>query len=388
MTDFTRVLLTDKIAWELFGRAARERRLYRSDAAEIPPPLKRGVASQRALAFLVLFDNVMIHDFSNGAFRIPNLEDEGILQVTARGEPTRAVTPLRPRWRRGPLRNRRRPPASLLRSLRLFKEERALVIDRLLSVRSDWERSLATALGISRREFLNVFFDYALACVEGDQVVLRETILNRLPDDILAHWTSRLFDFRPEDELMDEFTAKVVFAIAFADEIRIIQELSEELGVGVATEHYRSKYTSRPPTLDPRSAADHFAVLRAAIAEDRGGLPRIRDLRHALALRRDPNLRSLRAMLVEFHKAVQVGDADAVARARREVARAKRAMARGERWQRGLDWVAYLALPVGIAEALTGAPPIVGMSLSVLGATGAGAVSRAKRRHGWVLFNL
>jgi hypothetical protein len=85
---------------------------------------------------------------------------------------------------------------------------------------------------------------------------------------------------------------------------------------------------------------------------------------------------------------MKVGDADSVASARREVARAKRAMDRGEKWQRGLDWVAYLALPVGIAEALTGAPPIAGTSLSVLGATGASAVSRAKRRHGWVLFNL
>ena len=388
MTDFTRVLLTDKIAWELFGLAARERMLYSSDAEESTPTPTRGAVSQRTLSFLVLFDSVLLHDFSNGAFRIPDLEGEGILQVITRGQPARAVEPLRTRWRLGPLRNRRRPPASLLRSLRLFKEERVLIIDRLLSVRSDWERSLAAALGISRRDFLNAFFDYALACVEGDQVVLHNTIFNRLPDDILAHWTSRLFDFRPEDELMDEFTAKVVFAIAFADEIRIIQELSEDLGVGVATEHYRSKYTSRLPDLDPRSSADHFTVLRAAIAEDRGGLPRIRDIRHALALRRDPNLRSLRAMLVEFHTAVKVGDADSVARARREVARAKRAMARGEKWQRGLDWVAYLALPVGITEALIGAPPIAGTSLSVLGATGAAAVSRAKHRHGWVLFNL
>ncbi len=388
MTDFTRVLLTDKIAWELFGLAARERMLYSSDAKEIIPTPKRGAVSQRALSFLVLFDNVIIHDFGNGALRIPDLEGEGVLQVITRGEPARVVEPLRTRWRQGPLRNRRRPPASLLRSLRLFKEERTLVIDRLLSVPSDWERSIAKALGISRRDFLIAFFDYALACVEGDQVVLHDSILNRLPDDVLAHWTSRLFDFRTEDELMDEITAKVVFAIAFADEIRIIQEISEELGVGVATEHYRSKYMSRPPTLDPRSAADNFSVLRAAIAEDRGGLPHIRDIRHALALRRDPNLRSLRAMLVEFHKAVQVGDADSVLTARREVARAKRAMARGEKWQRGLDWVAYLALPLGIAEALTGIPPIAGTSLSALGATGAAAVSRAKRRHGWVLFNL
>ena len=388
VTDFTRVLLTDKIAWELFGLAAREHMLYSSNSKESTPTPKRGAVGQRALSFLVLFDNVMIHDFSTGAFRIPDLESEGIVQVIARDQPARTVEPLRTRWKLGPLRNRRRPPASLLRSLRLFKEERALVIDRLLSVRSDWERSLATALGISRRDFLNAFFDYALACVEGDKVVLRDTILNRLPDDILAHWTSHLFDFRPEDELMDEFTVKVVFAIAFADEIRVIQELSDEAGVGVATEHYRSKYTARPPALDPRSAADHFAVLRIAIAEDRGGLPYIRDIHHALALRQDPNLRSLREILVEFHKAVQLGDVDSLVNARREVGRAKRGMARGEKWQRGLDWVAYLAVPVGIAEALTGAPPIAGTSLSVLGATGATALSRAKRRHRWVLFNL
>lgn len=78
MTDFTRVLLTDKIAWELYGLAARERMLYSSDAKEITPAPKRGAVSQRALSFLVLFDNVIIHDFSNGAFRIPDLEGDGI----------------------------------------------------------------------------------------------------------------------------------------------------------------------------------------------------------------------------------------------------------------------------------------------------------------------
>ncbi len=156
----------------------------------------------------------------------------------------------------------------------------------------------------------------------------------------------------------------------------------------MATEHYRSKYTSRPPALDPRSVADHFVVLRAALAEDRGALPRIRDIRHAVALRRDPNLRSLREMLAEFNRSVQGGDANLVASARREVTRAKRAMARRHQWQRGLAWVTYLALPVGMAEVLTGAPPIAGTSLSVLGATGAATVAHAKRHHRWVLFNL
>src|ERR1044071_7753276 len=132
MTDFTRVLLTDKIAWELFGLAARERMLYSSDSKEGTPTPKRGAVSQRALSFLVLFDNIIIHDFSHGAFRMPDLERQGILQVITREKPARAVAPLRTRWQLGPLRNRRRPPGSLLRSLHLFKEERALIIGRLL----------------------------------------------------------------------------------------------------------------------------------------------------------------------------------------------------------------------------------------------------------------
>ena len=388
MTDFNRVLLTDKVAWELFGLAARQHMLYTSDGGANPPIPKGGAVSQRALSFLVLFDKVIVHDFSEGSFRLPDLENDGIVEVIARGEPAQPVEPLRTRWKKGPLRKRRRPPASLLRSLRLLQEERPLVIDRLLSVRSDWERSVAVALGISRRGFLNAFFDYALACVEGDNAVLKDSLLNRLPDDMVAHWTRRLFDFQVKDEMMDEFTAKMVFALAFADEIRIIQELSKQLGVGVATEHYRSRYTCRSPILDPRSVSDRFVVLRAALAEDRGVLPRIRDIRHAMKLRQDPNLRSLREMLVGFHLSLQDGDAKALASARREVGRAKRAMARRQKWQLGLDWVAYLALPIMVAEALSGAPPIAGTSLSVLGATGTATVSRTKRRHSWVFFNL
>lgn len=173
MTDFTRVMLTDKLAWDLFGLARRERMLYSPSPEELPPSPRRGVLSQRTLSFLVLFDKVFVHEFGDGALRIPGLESDGILQVVSRGQPAGPIEPLQTRWKAGPLRGRRKPPVSLLRSLALFKEERALVVERLLTVRSDWERSLAAVLRVSRREFLNAFFDYALACVEGDELVLK-----------------------------------------------------------------------------------------------------------------------------------------------------------------------------------------------------------------------
>ena len=129
-------------------------------------------------------------------------------------------------------------------------------------------------------------------------------------------------------------------------------------------------------------------VLRTAIAENRGALPHIRDIRHAIVLRKDSNLRSMREMLMEFNKAVQAGDTNAVVKASHEVERAKRAVTKAQKWQRRLDWVTYSAVPIGVAEAMTGLPPIAGISCGAIGATGVGVLSHVKRRHGWVMFNL
>lgn len=64
----------------------------------IQPTATRGSASQRILALLVLFDEIIIHDFSEGSFRIPDLENEGVVQVIARAEAAQPVKPLGTRW--------------------------------------------------------------------------------------------------------------------------------------------------------------------------------------------------------------------------------------------------------------------------------------------------
>lgn len=54
MTDFTRVMLTDKLAWQLFGQAGKEGLLYRTEGSDDAPKRGRGPIAQHALAFLVL----------------------------------------------------------------------------------------------------------------------------------------------------------------------------------------------------------------------------------------------------------------------------------------------------------------------------------------------
>lgn len=77
--DFSRVLVTDKLAWELFGAAAREKLLFSRPGTEAGLPKRHAATQQRALSLLVLFDRLVVHDI-NDAFRLPDLEKDGLIE--------------------------------------------------------------------------------------------------------------------------------------------------------------------------------------------------------------------------------------------------------------------------------------------------------------------
>ena len=60
--DFSRVLVTDRLGWEIFGASAREKLLFVQNPNEQQPGARLGTAGQRGLSLLVLFDRLVIHD--------------------------------------------------------------------------------------------------------------------------------------------------------------------------------------------------------------------------------------------------------------------------------------------------------------------------------------
>jgi len=95
--DFNRVLVTDRLAWEIFGAAARDKLLFVRTTEDQPTRSRLTHVSQRALSLIVLFDRLVIHDFSPGTLRLPDLENEGIVEVVPRYEPPRYPKPLNTR---------------------------------------------------------------------------------------------------------------------------------------------------------------------------------------------------------------------------------------------------------------------------------------------------
>jgi len=388
--DFSRVLVTDRLAWEIFGAAAREKLLFVQTPDDQHPRTRSGTAGQRALSLLILFDRLVIHDFSQGTFRLPDLEKEGIVEIIPADQLPNDVPALSTKWRKGRLGSGGRIPKELLQSLSLLQQFRPLVVNRLLKSQGGFDSFIAKALGVSRRKSINIFLDYALAYAQGDETTFRDHVLTKvLPHEILHDSSEDLFHFTAHN-LLSAPNVILLFALMFAGEIAVIQSLSTQLGVGVATDHYGEKFRSEPALrgkqLDAVAAAHQFLILRAALADEGRFMPRIEGVKHALALRRDPHLKAVREQLKVFHSGLISGDRNAVREARHEIQQARQNLERRAGWDRALRCLAYVSVPVGIAESLIWSVPIAGTALSVIGAVGAATVRRIETKHEWVLF--
>jgi hypothetical protein len=392
MTDFSRVLLADSLAWHIFSAAAQEHLLFTRPGEAEAPRAHSSSARQRALALLVLFDKVLVHEFGEGTFRLPDLENDGIVEVIAACEPLSDVRPVRSSWRRGPLSRRGKPPRSLLQTVRIIEEEKPLVVERVVKAPSEFDREVAHALGVTRRAFIEALLDYALALVKGDTATMEQSMLHALPKDFLDEITNEMFAFDVRHDIVSPVNSTLFGFLLAALQIRIGQDLSTRFGVGIASHDYGERLQGASPRnrqrIPPTAAADSFLILRTALAEERGVLPHIEGIRHALALRQDPNLKALKEHLRHLNASLQNGKPDDLVRARQEVSRARKVLQRKRNWDRALNWLTYLSVPVAVAETLVGGLPVVSMTVTVLGASGVVLSQRTQKANEWVLFGL
>lgn len=95
--SFEKVLITNGVAWTLFGIAQQEGLLYTRDGEGFTGRRPSRKDRQAALSLMILFDKLVVHDLSPspGTFRFPDLERDGVLEIVAGSEPTARVPPLK-----------------------------------------------------------------------------------------------------------------------------------------------------------------------------------------------------------------------------------------------------------------------------------------------------
>jgi hypothetical protein len=62
--NFKQVLVTDKVASSFFAIAEKEGMLYSRNGEEVPVRKVSAALRQRILSLIVLFDKVLVHDFT------------------------------------------------------------------------------------------------------------------------------------------------------------------------------------------------------------------------------------------------------------------------------------------------------------------------------------
>jgi hypothetical protein len=136
--QFDKALVTDGLAWALFGMAKREGLLDASEVESSVVGLPGRSIRQAALTLLLMFDKVVVHDLSlpPGEFRIPALEHDGLLEIVPALYPSRKPLPLLSTWKPTTFDRRGKPPVSLRRDLALMRTYRPFIINRLLTVRN------------------------------------------------------------------------------------------------------------------------------------------------------------------------------------------------------------------------------------------------------------
>jgi hypothetical protein len=374
----SRVIVIDKLASSLIGQAWKEGLLIADKDYPISTRGSRSV--QDALSLLVLFDQVLLPVEYREVLDIPFLREHGVLETCP--------------YNLGPTHHTSNTP--LLETLEDYEWVEPLVLNKLMSNRyknrgEEFDSLMADAVQVSRRALYHLIIRYAIAFYGQDEKSVRENPLyNVLPSDLREQLLDRPLRERSIVYYTDRAMDIVAGALLAIGQITSIINISLQNNAALASREYAGSSAGwsrmNLPIEEAQSIARSFYLVRAAINEEGRYFPRIESIKHAIELRKDPNLQSFKQQLQLFNTYLALGDRDAITKLREEVKTAKEVLERSGRWTNSLRWVTYFALPVSLAESLITGLPVLSSALSLYQILITAREHLGRHKFGWVLF--
>jgi hypothetical protein len=366
--DFGKVILADKLRQGIIGQAARDGLLTMEEGGELGKAFYHPRNRQEALSLLVLFEKILIPNFES-ALNIPIIEDSGIAEFI-------------------PVESKLRSPAE---NLERTVETRPFVLNKLMSIKDSYWINLAKESHVSRRTLYDALIDYFLALYRNDEQGIRDNLLSQIyPPEVHQYIVERLYEPLKSENKINAMKALYALAVYAADDIGAYQELSGRYQAGIATKDFTggsADWTSvSEVSRDISNLSETFCLVRCALNEEGFFFPKIENIKHALILRKDPNLQAFREQLALFQSHLIKGDREATVLLRKEVSKSKLKLMQAKRWDTTLKLITYFSLPANIVESITLGIPIVGTTLSIFSVAATAAVENMKQRNQWVLF--
>lgn len=381
--DFSKVVLGSQIDLALVGQASIDGFLSPGASEDLTNLGRKIRNKQEALALLVLFDKVILPDISGGSYEIPILEREGILQVD-RDEQLLVKDFAGSDWYRN------RDPDVFIRVLDRTVSVRPLVLEYLARRRSKFVDLLAQSLGRTRKEIINFLIDLAHAHYLGDKDRLKTNPIVRESPSSFVRIVRKALNSQPPRDGLNSVDVILFGAAQAGALLDYYIRRSESLETGVATSEFSGEGRMWNKRLDTQTriegAAEAFHLIRAALHEEIHFFPKIENIKHALRLRNDPNLKAFREQLALFQFGLIRGDGSDLFRLVKEVHRSAVALKRNSLVKRGLGWLTFASLPASVIETLLQGLPVASLSLSVFSIGATMHINRVADHHRWVLF--
>ena len=265
---------------------------------------------------------------------------------------------------------------------------RPYVIRYLAKNPNPWVSKIASTGLVSTKDVVAAIVDYAHAFYRRDDDALARNFFSYLGNDFVTSLNQDLTRQQPRDGL--NYFDEVLFgAIWWADQLDEYRLMSQQAAAPVAGARLPSGLASRmrlePGLQQASKAAASFAVLRVALSEEGFFFPRIDGIRHALSLRKNPNIRSFRRRVGELHEVLQKDDPTAILEARKEVVLANKKLNKASSWRRSAKWAAYAAVPVSLLETATIGMPALSLGLSGVSLLSQKASESLFERNRWIL---
>jgi len=384
MVDFKNVIASDYVAMALLKQASKEKMFeYKGPPKFIRLPHSAKIM-QKSLSLLILFDRIIIPDYI-GDIHIPAIEDNGLVKFISDDQCFKIAN----------------SQSSLSQCQSGFSGviEKALpvktmILNKLVRLFKDqnefWEiLSKGTRLGKYR--LYEAVFDYFFAYYHEDQDGLKKNILNKMIPNYALKMIRRSLsrDFIDPDK-MDPTEILLGEIMLISLQIRALQGMSVKYNAGIATKLYTGLAKGETSInkvkhgfIDPTRG---FSLLRTAIHEEGRFFPRIDSIKHALMLRKDPNLRAFKEQICLFQEYLSKGDIEATIRLRYEIRKAKCILERTRSWQLALKWTTYLSLPINIVELFVLGTSTIGLPITLFSVMGSWVANKTKRENQWVLF--
>jgi len=380
--QMNKVIVTDDIATTLITLLVKEKLVDRPEYIKSLRVSKSD--AQNVLALLVMFDHVLLPDFSS-KMKDVDLDDKTTVQIIPQIPTPISIQKVELTAGTDVI------SQAFSEALDMALKFRPIAVNRVVVDLEDnnfWSL-LAKFLKVSRYELCTDALDYISVVYYGKNISLETNlIMKRVSSDIRALIDKDLSG--GNNPMVGPSQMLFLSLIMAAHQISSFQQIMKEHAAGVASLKYTGLNTSFEPIMkglnSPSKASESFHILRHAIHQEVSHFPRIDDVKHALRLRKDGNIRSYREQVEIFYDVLSKGEEDALVKAQKEVRRANKALQKAETWGQRLNWITYISLPASIVELLVGGIPIFTMPTSLFSIAKTIKNEHIKHENRWVMF--